>query len=270
MKSISTILLLAIAVSVLYPLFWTITSSIRDSTLFFQNPWRLPERLDFSVYAKVWTDHFIKYALFNSIRISVLTVCLSLLITLPAAYAISRMQWRFSELALAFFLMGLMIPGHSTIIPLYLSLVPIIEIVGPKYAIIIPYVAGTLPISIFILTNFMRTIPTRLEEAAVIDGCSVPKVFYKIVLPVSLPAVATVSIFNFLGVWNELMLALVFLSKNTDQTLPLSMLRFSGRFGVQWSETLATVSIAIIPSISVYVILQDRLVKGMTAGSLKG
>lgn len=269
-RCISLLLLTALAVSVIYPLAWTIMSSIRDPQDFFQNPWGLPQKLDFSVYAKVWTDFNVGHALFNSIRLSTITVSISLFFTLTASFAISRMQWRLSNVALAFLLSGLMIPGHSTIIPLYLSLLPVIESFGARNAILVPYIAGTLPISVFIISSYMRSIPDSLEEAAVIDGCNIWQLFYKIIVPVSLPAIASVTIFNFLSVWNELMLGLVFLTKNTEQTLPLAMLRFSGRFGTQWSETLATVSIAIIPSILVYIVLQEKLIKGMTAGSVKG
>lgn len=263
-------LLLGLAVTVLYPLCWTVISSIRDPQDFFLNPWGLPDKLDFSVYGKVWDEFNVRHALFNSIRTASITVVASLVFTLTASFAISRMRWRLSNAVLAFLLAGLMIPGHSTIIPLYLSLVPVIEAIGARNAILIPYVAGTLPISVFIISSYMRSIPNSLEEAAIIDGCSVFQLFYKIIVPVSMPAIASVTIFNFLSVWNELMLALVFLTKNTEQTLPLALLRFSGRFGTQWSETLATVSIAIIPSILMYLILQEKLIQGMTAGSVKG
>lgn len=260
----------ALAVSVIYPLVWTLISSIRDPQDFFMNPWGLPDQFDFGVYSKVWHQFNVRHALFNSIQLSTATVAISLIFTLTASFAIARLRWRYSNAVLAFFLAGLMIPGHSTVIPLYLSLVPVIEAFGAKNAILIPYVAGTFPISILIISSYMRSIPSSLEEAAIIDGCNVFQLFYKIIVPISLPAVATVTIFNFVGVWNELLLGLVFLTSNVDQTLPLAMLRFSGRFGTQWSETLATVSIGIIPSILVYLILQDRLIKGMTAGSVKG
>lgn len=269
-KYLGILLLMVLAIFVIYPLAWTVVSSIREPTDFFQDPWGLPDEFDFSVYGKVWTEFNVKYALLNSFKLSTITVCVSLIFTLTASFAISRMRWRYSNVVLAFFLAGLMIPGHSTIIPLYLSLLPIIEVIGPKNTLLIPYIAGTLPISIFIICNYMQSIPASLEEAAVIDGCNVFQLFYKIIVPVSLPAVATVTIFNFLGVWNELMLGLVFLTRNVDQTLPLAMLRFSGRFGTQWSETLATVSIAVIPSVLLYLLLQEKLIKGMTAGSVKG
>lgn len=269
-RLLAVALLSALAISVIYPLAWTIVSSIRDPQDFFLNPWGLPDKFDFSVYAKVWDEFNVRHALFNSARLATLTVGFSLLFTLTASFAISRLKWRFSNVVLAFFLAGLMIPGHSTVIPLYLSLLPVIDTLGAKNAILIPYVAGTFPISIMIISSYMRSIPASLEEAAIIDGCNVFQLFYKIIVPVSLPAVATVTIFNFVGVWNELMLGLVFLTRNVDQTLPLAMLRFSGRFGTQWAETLATVSIGIIPSIVVYLILQDKLIKGMTAGSVKG
>lgn len=266
-RLIANTLLMALAITVLYPLAWTIMSSIRNPQEFFLNPWGLPSSIEFSVYSKVWHEFNVGHALFNSLTISILTVLLSLVLSLTASFAIARMRWRFSNVVLGFLLAGLMIPGHSTIIPLYLSLIPVIEAVGAKNAILIPYVAGTLPISVFIISSYMRSLPSSVEEAAIIDGCNIFQLFLRIIVPMSLPAVASVTIFNFLGVWNELMLALVFLTKNTEQTLPLALLRFSGRFGTQWSETLATVSIA---SILLYVILQERLIKGMTAGSVKG
>lgn len=269
-RLIANTLLMALAITVLYPLAWTIMSSIRNPQEFFLNPWGLPSSIEFSVYSKVWHEFNVGYALFNSLTISILTVLLSLVLSLTASFAIARMRWRFSNVVLGFLLAGLMIPGHSTIIPLYLSLIPVIEAVGAKNAILIPYVAGTLPISVFIISSYMRSLPSSVEEAAIIDGCNIFQLFLRIIVPMSLPAVASVTIFNFLGVWNELMLALVFLTKNTEQTLPLALLRFSGRFGTQWSETLATVSIAVLPSILLYVILQERLIKGMTAGSVKG
>ena len=269
-RLIANTLLMALAITVLYPLAWTIMSSIRNPQEFFLNPWGLPSSIEFSVYSKVWHEFNVGHALFNSLTISILTVLLSLVLSLTASFAIARMRWRFSNVVLGFLLAGLMIPGHSTIIPLYLSLIPVIEAVGAKNAILIPYVAGTLPISVFIISSYMRSLPSSVEEAAIIGGCNIFQLFLRIIVPMSLPAVASVTIFNFLGVWNELMLALVFLTKNTEQTLPLALLRFSGRFGTQWSETLATVSIAVLPSILLYVILQERLIKGMTAGSVKG
>jgi raffinose/stachyose/melibiose transport system permease protein len=269
-RGLAVVLLMGLAISVLYPLAWTVMSSIRNPQEFFLNPWGLPTSINFSVYKKVWNEFYVGRALLNSLTIASLTVILSLAFSLTASFAIARMRWRFSNVVLAFLLTGLMIPGHSTIIPLYLTLIPVIEAVGAKNAILIPYVAGTLPISVFIISSYMRSLPNSVEEAAIIDGCNIRQLFFRIIIPMSLPAVASVTIFNFLGVWNELMLALVFLTKNAEQTLPLALLRFSGRFGTQWSETLATVSIAVIPSILLYVILQEKLIKGMTAGSVKG
>jgi raffinose/stachyose/melibiose transport system permease protein len=264
------LILIIITIAVLYPLVWTIISSFRESNDFLQDPWGFPTKIDLSVYPEVWNEYQIKYNLFNSVAISAVTVGISIAVSLAAAFAISRMKWRFSNLALLFFLMGLMIPVHSTIIPIYIGMQPIINSLGARVAIILPYIAFSLPISVFILSNFMKSIPNSLEEAAVIDGCSIFQVFTRIIVPMSLPAVATVTIFNFIATWNELLFALVFLNKNTEQTLPLGIVQFAGRYSVEWTPTLAAVSIAIIPSILVYVLLQEKLIKGMTAGAVKG
>lgn len=170
---------------------------------------------------------------------------------------------------MAFFLSGIMIPVHSTLIPLYVTLRPLAK-VDERLALMIPYVVFGLPVAIFIISNYMKSIPLSLEEAAVIEGCSLIKSFFNIILPMTKPAIATVSIFSFMGIWNELMFALVFLQRSTVQTLPLGILRFTGLYTTQWQPTMAAIVIAMIPSLIIYSILQEKIIGGMTAGSLKG
>jgi raffinose/stachyose/melibiose transport system permease protein len=261
--------LIVIGVTVVYPLVWTFFGSVRNETQFSLNPWGFPEQLDLSVYVEVLTEYGLARNILNSLIMSIVGVLAIIWLSLTASYALARLRWRGAKFMMAFFLSGIMIPVHSTLIPLYVTLRPLAK-VDERLALMIPYVVFGLPVAIFIISNYMKSIPLSLEEAAVIEGCSLIKSFFNIILPMTKPAIATVSIFSFMGIWNELMFALVFLQRSTVQTLPLGILRFTGLYTTQWQPTMAAIVIAMIPSLIIYSILQEKIIGGMTAGSLKG
>jgi raffinose/stachyose/melibiose transport system permease protein len=261
--------LLIIGVTVVYPLVWTFFGSIRDETQFSLNPWGFPEQLDLSVYFEVLTEYGLARNILNSLVMSIVGVLAIIWLSLTASYALARLRWRGSKFMMAFFLSGIMIPVHSTLIPLYVTLRPLAKL-DERFALMIPYVVFGLPVAIFIISNYMKSIPLSLEEAAVIEGCSLIRSFFNIILPMTKPAIATISIFSFMGIWNELMFALVFLQRAVVQTLPLGILRFTGLYATQWQPTMAAIVIAMIPSLIIYSILQEKIIGGMTAGSLKG
>jgi raffinose/stachyose/melibiose transport system permease protein len=261
--------LLIIGVTVVYPLVWTFFGSIRDETQFSLNPWGFPEQLDLSVYFRVLTEYGLARNILNSLVMSIVGVLAIIWLSLTASYALARLRWRGSKFMMAFFLSGIMIPVHSTLIPLYVTLRPLAKL-DERFALMIPYVVFGLPVAIFIISNYMKSIPLSLEEAAVIEGCSLIRSFFNIILPMTKPAIATISIFSFMGIWNELMFALVFLQRAVVQTLPLGILRFTGLYATQWQPTMAAIVIAMIPSLIIYSILQEKIIGGMTAGSLKG
>lgn len=267
--SLVYLFLIIIGISVVYPLIWTFFGSIRDEAKFATNPWGLPEQFDLRIYLEVLTKYGLARNILNSLIMSVVGVLLIIWLALTASYGLSRLKWKMSKLVMALFMTGIMIPVHSTLIPLYVSLRPISKI-DERLALMIPYVVFGLPVAIFIISNYMKSIPLSLEEAAVIEGSSLIKSFFKIIVPITSPAIATVSIFSFMGIWNELMFALVFLQRAAVQTLPLGILRFTGLYTTQWQPTMAAIVIAMIPSLIVYIILQEKIIGGMTAGSIKG
>jgi raffinose/stachyose/melibiose transport system permease protein len=140
----------------------------------------------------------------------------------------------------------------------------------PKIALPLVYVAFSMPITVFIVAGYLRSIPRALEESAVMEGASIPRCFFTIVLPVTKPAIATVLIFNFITIWNDFFAALVFINRDADKTIQLGIAGLKGVFVTQYSDLLAAVVVAIVPSVIVYALLQDKIVEGMTAGSLKG
>ena len=167
------------------------------------------------------------------------------------------------------FLIGVMIPIHSTLIPLFMAFNKI-KLLNSYISLILPYVAFALPTSIFILGGFMATFPREIEEAAVIDGCSMKGVFWRIIFPLSKSSIATISIFNFVNAWNELMFALIFMSEDRKMTLPVSLTRFKGQYSTSWTIQLAAVVIMVLPSLITYFFLNDRIIKSLTIGAVKG
>jgi raffinose/stachyose/melibiose transport system permease protein len=186
-----------------------------------------------------------------------------------AAFGLTRLKWKLSSPTLSLILLGVMIPIHSTLIPLF-TMFNKWGITNRYIALILPYVAFALPTSIFILSGFMSTFPKEIEEAVVIDGCGMAGVFWKIIFPMSKTPIATISIYNFVSMWNELMFALIFLSDPDKTTLPVSLTRFRGQYSTNWTVQLAAVVIMVIPSIVVYMFLNDRIIESMTIGSVKG
>lgn len=261
--------LILVGIVVVYPLVWTFFGSVRDEKLFALNPWGLPEQLQFTVYWEVLTTFGLARNIVNSLGMSIIGVCLVIWLALTASYALSRLRWKGSKYMMAFFLSGIMIPVHSTLIPLYVMLRPMSHI-DERLALLLPYIVFGLPTAIFLISSYMRSIPMSLEEAAVMEGCSLVRSFFSVIIPMTTPAIATVAIFSFMGIWNELLFALVFLQRQVVQTLPLGILRFTGLYTTQWQPTLAAIVIAMIPSLVLYSILQEKIIGGMTAGSLKG
>lgn len=254
---------------VLYPIWFVLLSSFKDNQDLFTNPWGLPKVIVWQNYAEVLFKYHLLANFINSLIYATIGSLVSLLVCAMAAFALTRMKWKLSKLTMSFFLLGLMVPLQSAIVPLYIT-VSKLNLSSPKFNIISVFVAFSIPTTIFILAGFMEGLPHELEEAAVMDGCSIPKAFWKIVLPITKPALATITILNFLHIWNDLMLGLIFLNNEKDQTLQLGIMRFQSEFGTHYGYVLVGIVVAIIPSITVYAILQDKLVKGMTAGALKG
>lgn len=145
-----------------------------------------------------------------------------------------------------------------------------VKLTNNYIALILPYVAFALPTSIFILTGFMSTISKEIEEAIIIDGGSMAVVFWKIIFPLSKSSIATISIYNFVSMWNELMFALIFMSNPNKLTLPVSLTRFKGQYSTNWTIQLAAIVIMVVPTIIAYLFLSDKIIESMTAGAIKG
>jgi len=263
-----TLALAWLAVTLL-PLVFVVFTSLKSQQDTFDSPvWALPSHFDWSHYAGILQSGFLTY-LRNSLFVVGASVTLILVISAMAAYALARLKFRFNKPLFGLIVAAMIVPLHITLVPIYL-MTKGIGLYDTPFALIGPYVAMSLPVSIFILAEFMRQIPRELEEAAQLDGCGPFAIFRKVFLPLSGPGVATVAIYNGIHLWNEFIFAYVLTSSPGTRTLPLSLWDFQGEYSSNIPAMLAVVTLTSLPLIVAYAFGQERIVKGMMAGSLKG
>lgn len=257
-----------LAVTTLPFIFVVMTSLKSQQETFSGAVWALPESLNFGNYLEVLNGGFWVY-LRNSVFVLVLSIGLILVISSMAAYAFARLRFRLNKPLFGLIVAGMIVPIHITLIPIYL-LTRNIGLYDTQFALIGPYVATALPISIFILTEFMRQIPKELEEAAKLDGCGPFGIFWKVFLPLSGPGLSTVAIYNGISLWNEFIFAYLLTSNPANRTLPLAIWDFQGQYTSNIPAILSVVTLTSLPLIVAYAFGQERIVKGMMAGALKG
>ena len=249
-------------------LFIALTSFKTQQETFAHSVWALPEKLNFANYLAVLQGGFGTY-LRNSVFVVAVSILLILLMASMAAFALARLKFRLNKLLFSLIVAGMIVPIHITLIPVYL-MTKGLDLYDTPFALIGPYVAMSLPVSIFILTEFMRQIPRELEEAARLDGCGSFAVFWKIFLPLSGPGLSTVAIYNGIALWNEFIFAYVLTSSPSNRTLPLAVWDFQGQYAADIPAILSVVTLTSLPLIIAYAFGQERIVKGMMAGALKG
>lgn len=249
-------------------LFMVFTSFKTQMELLTSSLWSLPKKATFSNFLTVFQGNFISY-LKNSVIAVSLSVILILVISSMSAYVFARVKFKLNNIIYSIIIAGMAIPIHVTLIPIYL-LTQKMGIYDSIFALIGPYVALSLPMSVFILTEFMREVPVELEEAAKIDGCSFSRIYSNIILPLSKPALITVAIYNGTYLWNEFIFALVLTSTPSKRTLPLGIWDFQTKYGSDIPAIMAFLTLSLVPMLIAYVLGQDKIIKGMMAGAVKG
>ncbi len=255
-----------LALVFMLPLIWTVIGSFRPGGELRINPWAVPHTLNLQNYAAAWKGQIGLYLL-NSTFVTIISVAAIIALSAPAAYAFARLRFIGAAPALGFILTGLLIPAHAVLIPLY-QLNSALK-VGDYLAIIGPYVAFGLPLSVLLLRAYFAEIPAELMEAAIIDGAGHMRILWSIFMPIARPAVATVAIFQAAWIWNELPFALVFINEGGHYTLPVGLLSFQGEHIADWGAILAGVTVAVIPLMVLYLFFQRHIIRGLTAGALK-
>ena len=264
------IILIIVAVIQIFPLIWLLDFSLASSNeMFTSGLLVIPKEIQWGNYTKAFVDgHFLAY-LKNSILINGLAVLLVITISIMAAFACKRMIWKFSGVVMTVLLMGMMIPIHATLLPNY-KIYSMIGLTDTIWAILIPYVAFSLPQGLFLTSSFLNAVPKELEEAAVMDGCGIYRIIVQIVTPLLKPSIATVSIMTFLNNWNEFIMASTYLSSPKWKTLPFSVLEFTGEYSSNYAAQFAVMALTAAPAVIVYIILNKHITKGVAMGAVKG
>ena len=271
-RALTSALLYAAAVLVLLvtglPYLFMFVTALKAPNEFIVNLWGLPRGIALTNFGDAIASGFGRYFV-NSVLVSVVSVVLTILLASLASYPLARMRFRLGRPQFLLFLAGSMIPVHVTLIPVYV-LSKGLGIYDTPWALLGPYIGFQLPISAFILTEFFRGIPREIEEAARIDGAGTLGIFGRIIMPLAAPAISTVAIYAFIFVWNEFIFALVLLSTPSNMTIPLGLMQFFGEYRVNVPGLMAVLTLASLPVIALYLVAQNRVVAGLTAGAVKG
>lgn len=262
--------MILVALIQMFPLIWLVDFSLCNSNELFTNGilvW--PDEIQWNNYYLAFRDGNFLHYLRNSLLINTLAVVLVLAISIMAAFAIDRMHWKLKGIARVMMVMGMMIPIHATLLPNYV-IYDRIGLTDTIWALLIPYVAFSLPQGFFLTSSFMSSIPKELEEAALIDGCGIYRIVAIIIFPLMKSSIVTVSIMTYLNNWNEFMLATTYLSSKTWKTLPFCILEFTGQYSSNYAVQFAVMALSAAPALIIYVILNKHITKGVAMGAVKG
>jgi raffinose/stachyose/melibiose transport system permease protein len=251
-----------------YPLIWMILNAFKTNSQLFQQPFSLPTHYNFSVYAAAWVQANFTSAFKNSIVVTVLTVFLNVASSSLAAFALARIKFYGNTFFYRLFASSMIVSGQIVIIPLFF----IIKSFGLYDNLLSVILAGSamgFPISIILLGSFFKGIPLEIEESTQIDGCPRVIFFLRFVIPLSKPILATIVILQSLWTWNDYLYPLTFLKDESVRTIPLQLYNFSTQFSTEWQKLFAALTIAVMPLIILYLILQKYFIKGLTAGAVK-
>jgi raffinose/stachyose/melibiose transport system permease protein len=253
---------------IVLPIYYVVITSLKNQAGFFAtNPMLPPAEPTLDNYKLVLENDFARYFV-NSVIVTLGTVVPALFVSFMAAYAIVRGKGRFVNWTNNLFLLGLAIPLHATIIPIY-WMITRAHLYDTLLALILPSIAFAIPVSVLILSNFMRDVPNELFESMRLDGCSDWAMLWRLALPMTKPAVITVGIYNALHVWNGFLFPLILTQSPATRVLPLSLWTFQGEFSVNIPAVLASVVLATLPLLVLYIVARRQLISGLTAGFSK-
>ena len=267
--AIAIILALFAVVVSITPFIFMVMNSFKDKfEMLTKGVFALPDKLNIGNYTEVIQGNFWSY-FFNSVVVLVVSLVLLLMISAFASYPLSRFKFRLNGFLYGLIVACMSIPIHITLIPVF-KMSQQLNLYDKIWALIGPYVAMGIPISVFILTGFMKGIPREIEEAAEIDGCGKFKMFFKIILPMAKPGLSTLAIYNGVNMWNEFSFAYTLTQSSQNRTLPLAVWEFRGQYSMNTPLIMAVLTLTVLPMIILFIFAQDKLVKGMAAGAVKG
>lgn len=263
------IFLVLLAVVDIAPLAWMAVVSLKTNAEVFASPFAPPKVPQLGNYVFAWTNGRLGVAMLNSVIVCGVTLAFSLALGSMAAFAIARMKWKLSGAAMTYIMLGMMIPVHCVLIPLFVRFSRL-GLTNSLWGLIIPYTTFSLSMTVFLMVGFFKSMPRELFEAACIDGCGIYRSFFLIAVPMARTGFFISGLMTFVGNWNELLLGMVFISDPEKKTLPVTLTYFVGPYATNYVQMFAAIVIAILPTVIVYSLFSNQIVEGLTAGALKG
>ncbi|GIW03485.1 MAG: sugar ABC transporter permease [Thermomicrobiales bacterium] len=261
--------MLLVCAFVLIPIVMVVLGSFKTVDQFFDKPYSLPKSFDLFNYRKAWHEANIQSSLRNSVIATVVGVLVSTVLACLASYGLARFRFRFRLGIRMLFVGGLVVPVQLIILPIFIMFRQI-GILGSLWSLIVVYSVFGIPLGVLVLTGFFGVLPRDLEDAARIDGASHFQIFWRIMLPLTRPALAAVVILNGVWMWNDFFLGFILITKPGDMTLPVGIMAFRGTYSTEWGLIFASVTISVLPVVGAYLLLSRQFIAGLTAGSVKG
>ena len=252
-----------------FPFLWLVLASLETNAELLNNPFTLPEVFQFKNYSNAIEEAGLGKLIINSLIISTSATFLNILFSSMCAFAIARHTFWGNNVLFLMITAGILVPLNALIIP-YFAIINFLNLYDTRIGLIIVYCAVGLPVSTFILTEFFKSIPKEIEEASYLDGCNFAARYFKIMLPLALPGLATAGTFQFILCWNEFIYAMLLTSSTDIRTIQFGISYFTNQFFSDYVGMFAAVVISIIPSITVFILFQEKVINGLTAGSVKG
>ena len=268
MSLIGYIFLLFMSIIFILPMLFTILSSLKTKLEIFTSPFGMPKVIQWGNYIQAWKDANMSAYFMNSLIQSGATVILTSIVATMAAYAFARFEFKLNKFLVVLFLLGMMVPIHTILVPIS-YIIGIFNLKNNIVALVLVYVAFNLPFSIMVMITFMKGVNRSLEEAAIIDGASYFQIYSKIMIPLTLPAISTISIFNFMGAWNNILFPLLFINDKKLRTISLGLLNFSGERGSEYGLLMAGIVITVVVPLAIYLLFQEKVESGLAAGAVK-
>ena len=257
------------SVTCIFPIIWMIYSSLKTDQEFSLDILSLPKKLIFDNYARAIEEGNIGSYFMNSMFNTLITVAVVIVIAFVTGYCLSRFKFRGRTFVYYMFLSGMLIPIYALLIPIFVEFKSL-GLLNKRYTLILPYIAFALPVAVFLVESSVASVPIVIEEAACIDGSSFLHTMFAIVMPMCRPVLSTSAILTFLNTWNEFPLALVLIRSNSLKTMPIGLTNFVGSYTVNYPLMLAALVVSTLPVVIMYLLFYNQIMKGMTAGAVKG
>jgi len=254
-----------------YPIFWMLTASLKQPAEFVKNAaYALNEGFYIQNYIDAWTRGNMALFFKNSLINTMVSLVFIVIFSVTVGFAVTKMEWKHKEKVKAYFTLGIMVPVATALIPLF-QIYNKLHLIDTRMSLILSYIAFGLSLSIYLIVGSLGALPNEVLEAAVIDGCDIYKLMWHVVVPLMKNSIVTVLVLQFFFKWNDLLFSMTFISSTKLKTVQTGLLYFQNEFGAKnWGAIFASVSMSIIPMLAIYIILNKKVIEGMTSGAVKG